>query len=770
MEYFRGDIYLKNALLSGKFNLRSMNNLQDGRLLYASGHAFVRYLVTEYGDSSLIKLMDYNKKDWFYSFDEAFKSVYKKSVEGIFPQFYRNLVIYYGDRLADYPLFESGKPLPDFGGRVYQVIPLSENDSTYIVSQQLSSNQLYLTVRVVQFKNKKRHTLDYITNHYNTNLIISPDKNLLAYGRYNMGVKDNQNSLDYRWYVYDRKSRKTIPVAAGLKAKYGVFLNNSQLILLNVEDRKTEFKVFNFKKGTVEPFYSADMQIGIPERALDGDLFFSAQTLSGRRDIFRLENGKLQRLTNDVYDNRRPIQVDNQHILFNRLIKNKPQLALLDLQTSDIKILLDAQDDYWLHTFNREEKTVILSYFDPLKMTEYITIPLDTLLAAAFTPRESFHDNRYSRWTKKEPDAASVLTLPDTTITYPQADKVKFPQFSMINIMNGLIPLYTKSDGWGVGAATVWAEPLQRQLLSGTVALFGTGWDNSFVLLNSLTRAYNSYFSLGYYHGPVIFAYYENGQIVSKQDMGNLTWAKPLNISGNQRLSFSPLVAYTYRNFSTTKNYIGVPSQFSYHGASLGLSFDYNLPTKFYPALAKRRFNLSADYFNSFEPAYKFSITEIDMTIASDILSERIGIMATGTYLYQDGNFPLENGVGIDSYYELDMPRDYTYTRTVRGISRNLYGKKLLWASGELTYYIAKNSQMALLFLPITNLTINGFYDYARIENGVNDEVYSYGAQLSFGEGPVRFGAGYVESFYNGEKDDIQFYWRISLLVPKRLF
>ncbi len=767
---FRGDIYLRNALLSGKFNLQSLYNIQDGRLLYASGHAFVRYLVTEYGDSSLINLMDYDKQSWFYDFNVAFKKVYKKSVSDIFPQLYRNLVIYYGDRLADYPVLEFGHDLPDFGGRIYQLTPLSASDSTYLISRQVQSNQLYLTASIVQIKDKKRHTIEYIGNNYNTGLILSPDDNLIAYGRYNLGAKNDQNSLDYRWYIYDRSKAATTELTTGVKAKYGVFLKNRQLILLDVRDRETVFLLYDYDKGTIKTFYSVKMQVGVPERSADGGILFSAQDANGRRDLYLLETGKLRRLTNDIYDNRRPLQIDKEHILFNRLVDNKAQLALFDLQTSRIKTLVDAQDDYWIHAFDKRADEIILSYFDPLKKIGYLSVSADSLLIAAVTPRESFHDNRYARWTKKEPQAADIFSLPDTAMNYPRPENVRLPQFSMINIMNGFLPLYTKSDGWGVGAATIWAEALQRQALSGMVAFFGTGWENSFVLLNSLTRAYNSFFSLAYYHGPVIFAYYENGQIVSKQDLGDFTWAKPLNISGNRRLSLSPMLSYTYRNFITIKDYLGVPSQFSYNGPTVSLGFDYNLPTTFYPALAKRHFNLTASYFNSFETAYKFSITEFDMTVATNLLSERIGIMATGTYLNQNGNFPLGNGVGVDGYYELDMPRDYTYTRTVRGISRNLYGNKLLWASGELIYYLAKNSQMALLFIPITNLTINGFYDYARVENSVSDEVYSYGAQLSFGEGPVRFGAGYVESFYNGAKDDIQFYWRISLLAPKRLF
>jgi hypothetical protein len=54
---FRGDIYLRTAILTGKLTYSALENLDDGRLLYAAAHGFIRYLADQYGDSSLIRLM-----------------------------------------------------------------------------------------------------------------------------------------------------------------------------------------------------------------------------------------------------------------------------------------------------------------------------------------------------------------------------------------------------------------------------------------------------------------------------------------------------------------------------------------------------------------------------------------------------------------------------------------------------------------------------------------------------------------------------------------
>ena len=75
---YRGDIYIRNAVLSGKLNYSSLESLDDGRLLYAAAHGFTRFLADQYGDSSLVKVMAYNEKGWLFDFDEAFNKIYRK--------------------------------------------------------------------------------------------------------------------------------------------------------------------------------------------------------------------------------------------------------------------------------------------------------------------------------------------------------------------------------------------------------------------------------------------------------------------------------------------------------------------------------------------------------------------------------------------------------------------------------------------------------------------------------------------------------------------
>ncbi len=193
---FRGDIYMKDAVLNGRFTYNALFNLEKGRLLYASGHAFVRYLANQHGDSSLVKLMAFEKSDIFYDFDDAFKNVYGKNPKELFPYFARHMIIYYGDKAADYPVLDFSERLPVFGFRDLQIIPLSDSDSTYLVSTILKPNHLYKTAFTIQIKNGHSTILENVSNNFTTKLFVSPDNKFLAFGRFNINPKYNQTGIE----------------------------------------------------------------------------------------------------------------------------------------------------------------------------------------------------------------------------------------------------------------------------------------------------------------------------------------------------------------------------------------------------------------------------------------------------------------------------------------------------------------------------------------------------------------------------------------------
>ena len=121
---------------------------------------------------------------------------------------------------------------------------------------------------------------------------------------------------------------------------------------------------------------------------------------------------------------------------------------------------------------------------------------------------------------------------------------------------------------------------------------------------------------------------------------------------------------------------------------------------------------------------------------------------------------------GVDRFYEFDLPRDYTFTRPIRGLREDINGSGLLWNSSEIIYLIDDKTGYKLISLPINNVTAQLFFDYARIQAETDKTVYSYGAELSFGESLLRLGAGYAEVLNSLQKKSQTYYLRLSLVLP----
>lgn len=89
----RGDRYVKTSVLSQKQDDPSM--MYYGGLIYGIGFAMIRYLATNYGEDSLIQLLQYRNKSKLYNFGEAFKKVYKKDFKDFYEEFRRYIYTYY---------------------------------------------------------------------------------------------------------------------------------------------------------------------------------------------------------------------------------------------------------------------------------------------------------------------------------------------------------------------------------------------------------------------------------------------------------------------------------------------------------------------------------------------------------------------------------------------------------------------------------------------------------------------------------------------------
>ncbi|MCA0445528.1 MAG: hypothetical protein LCH54_04780 [Bacteroidetes bacterium] len=764
---YRGDLYLKNAVFDGSFNFNSLNSLDDGRLLYASGHAFIRFLADQYGDSSLVKLMAFEKNEYFYDFDKAFKSVYKKSPSDIFPAFHRHLVLFYGSKFADYPVTKIPFELPDFGFSQAQIIPISGIDSTWLTVSQVAKNHQYATLAKIRQTKNKLLAEEVFSTDISTEVIISDDREWMAWGRSFTGTKNDQDVTTTTWTVKNLDNELERVLVKNVRARFGT-LNNEGLVLAEIESDRSVLNWYPFAGGAKEKLFETPMPIGRLATDKRGNLLFEAQRSNGNRDLFLLDNqGTLSDLTNDQEDDRSPIAVNDSLILFNRIIDNQPALAVLNKTTGEFHLLLRDLYEYWLSGYDSEKNRVILKSWKPGRKTTYSSIQLDSLLALTAQDITITTNERVTSWTTRSPEFSDVKNLPDTTLSI-LPENVPSPHMELINAATLAFPYYANNSG-GLFASTTWLEALQRQAVQVTTFLPVNNLKTDYILaiIHQLRVSDVTVIST-LYHGPALFSFKGDDYLNAEQWLINTQLSRTFYYSGNPRLALTPLAGFLFskRSYSQTEPFL--PDEESFYGPTATLAFNYRVPSTFNSVIEKRRVSVDASLFRSIDEVYDFSVFNLNMTLGTNIYSEKLGILNKFSAIRKSGLKAPRFPVGIDRFYELDIPRDYGFTRTIRGLREDINGNQVLWNQTELTFLITENTPLVLLVLPVRNVAITGFADGAFIRTDKqNQNVHSYGGELSFGEDFFRLGTGYAKTKGLLISEDEVWFLRFKLVVPE---
>jgi len=755
---FRGDIYIENALLAGKLNYNALENLNDGRLLYAAGHAFIRYLATEHGDSSLIRLMSYKENGWYLDFDKAFKSVYGKKPAQMFSDFTRHMVLHYGSKLADYPEKENLVEFPAVGYRDLQILPLTATDSTWLVSTQWDNNHRFKSAMLVRKSKEGFKQLNVICNHFNTDIILNTKNNLAAYGRYHKNNSENQIHLGMDWFIYDLESGRTKIIARDVRARSAVFTADDRLILAEILPSETSLVRYD-SDGVEKIIHNTAMPVGKFIVLNDESLIASVQQQNGNRDLFHFKDGQRIPLTGDGIDDRNPLLLNDSILVFNRYQDGRPAIAALNLKDKTKRLVLNDRYPYFLEGLSFDSSSIILSRWGASREKEFFLLSTDSLLKSNAIQTVDLAHPELAEWTQRSPDTfQSIATDSVTKTIWP----VKFPFFPMEHLISLALPTQDPGTGWGIYGITSWIEALQRQALA-AVFLFYQDYDESLFTVQHLLKAFNGQLLTTYYHGPVIFGFEDGRYLHLLQDVAAVDWQYQWYLSGNPRTRLSSSVSYARYAHKSSKNNL---TDYSYHGPALSVSFDYLLPTKSYPALPKRQFSLSAEYFKSLESEYDFSIWGAAIKLATNLFKEDIGIKTHSVFLQQRGVLPAYKSVGVDRFYEFDLPRDYIFSRPIRGLRADISGEQLFWNSTEIVYLIDEHTPYKVIFLPITNLTFSTFLDYAQVQGDQVYRAYSWGGELSFGENGLRLGFGYARIQDHLHYFSEQYYGRISLILP----
>ncbi len=762
---FRGDARLKRALLSGKLNSSALQNLNNGALLYATANAFVRYLATEYGDSSLIRLLRYNPNAWYFDFDKAFEAVYGKSVQEVFPDFVRQTVLFYGDYLAHLPVAQFPEKLPKLIAHPTAVYPMAQNDSLFLVAGKEKSIDRFYSLLLVKKDKREVRVLRRLTRRLATKVVLSPDRQYVAFGEPFYRMEDNQLALRFQWYVFNRKARTMRKLGPLLRARYGAFDYANRLHLVNVELERSLILRFTTERDVPDTIYSGKEAMGYITFAPQNRLMAEVLKQNGDRRVCRVVHKKLQPLRLAESQQRNPYCLSRRYLAINTFRHNQPIIVLYDLQKDSVVSRFVDQYGYWIYGVDSLRGALLAYRYEGSNSPAFFLLAKDSLLKYDSDPVFP-NPNVYGIWQKKRP------ALPDTfRIAYHATDisekiqRRRWPQMPMEHLLSFALPFYDSALGYGFYGASAWLEALQRQSLLVGFWVAPLHPNNSVLLINHEIKMVDLTWDTYVYSGPVLLSHPEG----TRRQI-NISAQKTTFVQGNRnfRLWIKGAYSYFYHRFNNKARYPMATAWFN--GPSLHLGMFYRMPTAIDNALPCRKFSADLFAFKTFAHSnYVFQLVEANFRLATHLWSEHLGIVERFSYIRQSGKVLPFQIVGIDRYYQFDLPREYLFTRTLRGFSRNIDTDQLLWNSVEMRYLLKKSTPYQCVFLPIRNLTIDVFWDYAHVGLPNLKSLHSTGMQISFGDDPFRLSAGYARIYHDKKFRMASYFIRMAILLDSVL-
>ncbi|RMH63979.1 MAG: hypothetical protein D6677_06030 [Calditrichaeota bacterium] len=457
---FRGDIFLKEEVINNRFTYDDLNNLDNGRLLYAAGHAYIRWLAATYGDSSLIRLMRHKPDAFYYDFEEAFEAVYGKDSEDLFPYFARYLTLHYGDRLADQTPFKPVNNLPAFGDRDLNIQPLPGRDSVYVVRTLLKKNHLFATALIGSVKNGEARVDKILSQDIQTPVYVSSDGQWLAWGRPHATVEEDQTATAFDWYMYNRGQNMKRHVATAIRAVEAAVDTSGVLYLATADGLASRLLRFAGPFHADTLFETAN-SLGAIRLADQKTLLFEAQSnRTAQRDLFQWRDGIIWQITNDSTEQRNPFIWNGDTLLYNTMIERH---AALIMRAGRNDTLIDTREDIWLTGVDRARRAVMLAYRQADGRRYFTGYPLDSLLHHPLKtqhPVPAIHTD----WIDKK---AMTAVVPDTLPPVVRhTSHAVFPQGVLMPLQNLAFPVYDAQSGLSVFASSVWAEALQRHIIA----------------------------------------------------------------------------------------------------------------------------------------------------------------------------------------------------------------------------------------------------------------------------------------------------------------
>jgi hypothetical protein len=532
----RGERYLRVAALEGTLNYDDGRSAWNGRLLYAVGNSQVRFFAQQYGDSALAQLLKHRSPALLglvrvHDFYRAFAATTGEPYPAFARRWRRHISAQYGARaVAAEPPESLGTARPSsLGQYVYDVRPSPADTATWAVVRLVSLGR---PVRQLVLADSTGGRL-VAEGAIETPVAWSPDGRRLAFAQTG---RARYGSLLADLYLYSLDTRRTQRLTRNRRASSPVFSPDGRRLAYVATNVGTA-NVFLLDLDTGDEraltAFTGDEQIErLAWRPRTDEITLAHFTATGERALYSLHvgTGALRRLTDGLHDDRAPVwRPDGTVLAFTSLRDNVPNAFVLDPETGAVQrvtaVVQGAEATAWLPPDSTHAAGRLILLVRPSKTQDEVYVVGADRRAEAPPVNVPPH---YTAWeTHRPPRTVPEVLAPDTAFVLRRG---RYRALSNLKPVVTVPYPFTNGRAWGLGAFTLWLEPLGKHALTGYGGVLPTAPEESFGVVTYRNGTLGPTIDATLYYFPESARIYGPDVLVERVGGGEVLVRQPLNL------------------------------------------------------------------------------------------------------------------------------------------------------------------------------------------------------------------------------------------------
>ncbi len=519
----RGERWLRTAVLDDALSYEDGRSRWNGRLMYAVGHAQVRWLAWQRGDSTLRRLLAHRTRRFgllsVHDYYRAFRAVTGMSYRTFYERWRRHMNVLYNTMAGRMETPDSlrGDSLAVPVAYVDDLVR-SPDTTRWAV---LGLPSMARPVRTL-YVGRPGHWRAVAEGDIRPPVAWSPDGRWLAFAR---RERRSGGGLVYDLWLVSADGRTRRRLTRGARAFAPAFAPDGRhLAFVAVADGKPRLQLLDLDAGAVRLLkaFPNSVHLRTVRWSPDGRALLFDRFIEGaRRDLvlWRHEADSLLVLTDGRHDDRAPVwSPDGRRLAFTSLRDGVPNVFVLELASGRVvrvtRLVTGARVLDWLPPSpgfpeGRLAVAVTLS-----KYGEAVRL-VDARQRAAERPVEV--PEPYRAWTvhvapsRRMFDTLAVRPVP---VSSPEPYR---PWANLTHVASLAVPYYLGPLGVGVGGFTLWLEPLGYHAIAAGGMLSATPSRYSFGSVSYLSRRAWGLAGGAVYRLPGVAVPYDNGTLVEVQ-------------------------------------------------------------------------------------------------------------------------------------------------------------------------------------------------------------------------------------------------------------